>query len=323
MGRYDEAIAIYRRILEDDPGDADARHELVYATFAKGDYRETIALAEEALARGGPAAAGMYVFLGGSHGLLGDWARAEAVLRQGLAQWPEHDALRFNLALSLAAQGRLEPAIAGFEACLRESPYLPVTWRALGDVLYEAGARGRAVAAYARSLTLEKGTERSREVAQRLWEMVLQGAPSPSEVAESSARSARVRIPRGPARSPEADSPIETIAISMVGALRHTESWDESSDASFFAYALDGILKVVSTIHSPKERGSFWGPFVLSYFDEMRAAGHMEALAYDIRSAAGDPDAGRWAEDNAARMRRYREHSARWVVDWARVAADR
>jgi len=324
QGRFDEAIAVYRRLLEVDPGDAAAQHELVFANFAKGDYLETIALAEGMIAGEEPAAAGIYVFLGAAHGLTDAWDRAEVVLRKGLAAWPDDESLRFNLALSLAAQGKTEPAVLAFEECLRRSPYSALAWRALGDTLYDASARGRAVAAYARSLTLDDEPDRAAgEVALRLWEMILEGIPLPAETGATHAVPLKIRLPGGPTGSSEDDSSTEAVAVSMVGALRYGEAWKEKSDATFFAYALDTVLDAVSEIHSPPENGDFWGPFVLSYFDDMRAAGHMEALAYDIRCAAGDPEAERWRRDHATEMRRFRERSARWAVDWVSTQAER
>ena len=324
QGRFDEAIALYRRILEVDPGDPAAQYELVYANFAKGDYLETIALAERIIGGEEPAAAGVHVFLGAAHGLTGAWDRAEVVLRQGLAAWPDDEALRFNLALSLAAQGKTEPAVLAFEECLRRSPYSALTWRALGDTLYDASARGRAVAAYARSLTLEDEPGRADgEVARRLWEMILEGVPLPAETGATRAVPLKVKLPGGPTGSSEDDSSTEAVAVSMVGVLRYQEAWKGKSDATFFAYALDTILDAVSDIHSAPENGGFWGPFVLSYFDDMRAAGHMEALAYDIRCAAGDPEAERWRRDHATEMRRFRERSVRWAVDWVSTGIER
>jgi tetratricopeptide (TPR) repeat protein len=242
------------------------------------------------------------------------------VLEDGLALWPDDEALRFNLALSFAAQGKTESAVLAFEECLRRSPYSVLTWRALGDTLYDAGARGRAIVAYTRSMTLEDEPGRSGEIARRLWEMILDGVP---ETAGSGAPPQRIRLPRGPTGSSEDDSSAEAVAVSVVGALRYDEAWRAKSDASFFAYALDTVLDVVSAIHSEPQRGGFWGPFVLSYFDDMRAAGHMEALAYDIRCAAGDADAEHWRLEHATEVRRFRERSARWAVDWLSTGIER
>ena len=63
------------------------------------------------------------------------------------------------------------------------------------------------------------------------------------------------------------------------------------------------------------EDDPFWGPFVLEYFDAMRRDGHMEALAYAIRQAAGDPEARRWRAANAPKLVAFHRSSERWAVD--------
>jgi hypothetical protein len=64
----------------------------------------------------------------------------------------------------------------------------------------------------------------------------------------------------------------------------------------------------------------FWRPFVLDYFDEVRAAGHMEAMAYAVRQATGDPDVARWCSQNARKVEAFRSWSERWAVHRSEVA---
>ncbi len=103
--------------------------------------------------------------------------------------------------------------------------------------------------------------------------------------------------------------------MSMIAILRRSGPWKEKSEATFFVYALDTMLKLVSSIHSRETDAPFWGPFVLAYFDAMRAGGHMEALAYDIRRAAGDPEGLEWRERNPAKLAAFRRSSEGWAVD--------
>jgi len=110
------------------------------------------------------------------------------------------------------------------------------------------------------------------------------------------------------------------MGLALLAALRRDAKWAGQSDARFFAYALDTSLQLVSALHGSKTHNEFWGPFVLDYFDEVRAAGHMEALAYDVRRATGDPEVAAWRAKNPQKVTAFRDWSERWSVNWSEVA---
>jgi len=173
-------------------------------------------------------------------------------------------------------------------------------WRALGDALSATGAPGRAFAAYVRSLTLESDDTRAREVAADLWHVLFEGSAGVS--------------------ASDASEKAEAKGLKLVAALRRDSSWVGKSDAGFFAYALDTSLRLVSALHGRETADLFWGPFVLDYFDEVRAAGHMETLAYEVRRATGDPDVVRWCAQNSGKVEAFRNWSERWSVHRSQVA---
>jgi tetratricopeptide (TPR) repeat protein len=317
-GAYDDAIAVYRRVLESDPSNAEARYEIAFSTFAKGDYLAAAGMLDEIVAAPDTAPQTAWLLLGMSHAMLGHWALAEDTFRKGLALAPKDPNLRFHLALSQAAQGRFEPAIDAFEDCLRDSPYRAEVWRSFGDALYDSGAKGRAFAAYARSLTLEGDTPPSEEVARKMWEMIFEGLGDANASSSTApGRTIRVSVPKRTTRS--SPSVAEAAGLSMIAVLRYEDHWKEKNDATFFVYALDTMLRLVSSLQAREKADPFWGPFVFAYFDAMRAGGHMEALAYDIRRTAGDPDAVEWHERNLAKLDAFRRSSDRWAVDLDRT----
>jgi len=78
---------------------------------------------------------------------------------------------------------------------------------------------------------------------------------------------------------------------------------------------------LVSALHGSKTHNEFWGPFVLDYFDEVRAAGLMETLAYEVRRASGDPDVARWLNQHSDKVEAFKTWSERWSVHWSGVEA--
>ena len=299
-GNHADAIEIFRTLRAEDPSNRQVFYGLALSLYASGEYREATHVGAEILAAGERAPADLFVIVGTAHGQLREWETSEQILSAGLILWPDSAGLRIQHAISLEGLGRFDEAIVELELCLKRSPYEASLWRALGDALTTSGAPGRAFAAYVRSLTLENDESRSREVAANLWGVLFQG---------TSGRA-----------SSDAAERAENKGLALIAALRKDTTWTEKSDASFFTYALDTSLRLVSALHGKDSHGPFWGPFVLDYFDEVRAAGHMEALAYDIRRATGDPDVAAWQAQNPQKVKAFRSWSERWSVNWSEVA---
>jgi len=302
-GNHAEAIALLEEIREIDPRNPQVLYGLALSLYSVGDYREAAHVGETLLAEQKNAPADLYVIVGGAYGRLRSYEKSEEIFRTGLTAWPDSASLKIQHAISLEGLGRLDEAVVELEGCIKRSPYDAALWRALGDAQSATGAPGRAFAAYVRSVTLERDDARSKEVAGELWQVLFNGA------ADVSASNASEKA--------------EAKGLAFLAALRRDGAWAKASDAGFFAYALDTSLRLVSALHGGTTAGMFWGPFVLDYFDEVRAAGHMEAMAYDVRRATGDPDVARWCAQNAAKIEAFKSWSERWAVHRYEVAERR
>lgn len=299
-GNHREAIALLEEIREVDPRNLQVLYGLALSLYSVGDYREAAHVGETLLAEQKNAPGDLYVIVGSAYGRLRSFEKSETILRNGLAAWPDSTELRVQHAMSLEGLGRLDEAVAELEGCLQRAPYDATLWRALGDALSATGAPGRAFAAYVRSLTLETDDMRAKRVAADLWQVLFKGAAGASTI--------------------DASEKAEAKGLALVAALRRDESWAHASDARFFVYAMDTSLRLVSALHGQESSDLFWGPYVLDYFDEVRAAGHIETLAYSVRRATGDPDVVRWCAQNKAKVDAFTSWSERWAVHRSDVA---
>lgn len=308
-GRHTEAREIYRGILAQRPNHPGALSGAALAALVAGDMAEAEALGARRLAMPERAPSGVYVLVASARALQGSRDGALETIRAGKAVWPGDETIRHQGGLLLIALGRYDEAIEDFSYCLKRSPYRADYWRAIGDALVADGAKGKAFAAYARALTLDGSRDEAKDVAREMWDLLFDAVReerSFTTIAPPSASQSDERY-RGAA---------EAMGMALVAALRQDDDWRERSDAAFFAYALDTILKLVSALHEDERGDGFWRPFLFAYFDELRAAGHVEALAYDIRRAAEDPEAVAWGRSNREKLVRFRDWSERWAVDW-------
>jgi tetratricopeptide (TPR) repeat protein len=88
-------------------------------------------------------------------GASGEPEAAEAILREGLEQYPQHPVLRNNLSVMLETLGRPDEAIEILEAALLEDPWLPQLSKNLGDLQYQRGRFDHAWEAYQRAVKLQ------------------------------------------------------------------------------------------------------------------------------------------------------------------------
>lgn len=299
-GSHKEAIVLLEQIREIDPRNPRVLYGLALSLYSVGEYREAAHVGETLLAEEKDAPGDLYLIVGSAYARLRAWEKSETIFRKGLAVWPDSPALKIQHAISLEGLGRLDEAVVELQGCLKRSPYDASLWRVFGDALSATGAPGRAFAAYVRSLTLESDEARSKDVAAELWKVLFSGAVGAST--------------SDPAEKAEAKG------LALLAALRRDASWSGKSDAGFFAYALDTSLRLVSALHGAESADMFWRPFVLDYFDEVRAAGYMETLAYTVRRSTGDPDVARWCAQNSGKIEAFRHWSERWAVRRPEIA---
>ena len=298
-GDHVAAIELFEQMREIEPENPQVLYGLALSLYATANYREAAHVGSTLLAENADAPAELHVIVGSAYGRLGDWKKSEEVFGRGLVRWPNNQGLAVQHAISMVALGRMDEAVIELEACLQRAPYDAALWRALGDALSVAGAPGRAFAAYVRSLTLEEDDGRAKLVAASLWSVLFKGAAGAS-VSDSSEKA-------------------EAKGLALLAALRRDATWSAQSDARFFAYALDTSLRLVSALHGRQSSNVFWGPFVMDYFDEVRAAGLMETMAYEVRRASGDPDVARWLRVNSDKVEAFRTWSERWSVHWSKT----
>lgn len=139
------------------PGGANAQADDVEALCRRGDeaeesgrFEEAAQLYRQALERR-PSDAHIRSLLGGA---LNKWKRprdAEAVLRAGMAEKPDHVPMLIELAASLMQQNRWEQALPYLERALSLAPDMGEPHFGLGAVYLELGRVGDAIASFRRA----------------------------------------------------------------------------------------------------------------------------------------------------------------------------
>ena len=150
-GRLEQAEPIYRRVLEIDPGHAEALHFLGVIAHQRGRHDEAVRLIREAIAHDGRSAA-FYTNLGSALKALGALEPAADAYRQALVLRPGHVEASYNLGVVLQAQGRLDQAAKAYLAVMTLRPDHTDALINLGNVRRAQGDLEAAAVCFRRAL---------------------------------------------------------------------------------------------------------------------------------------------------------------------------
>ena len=166
-GEADAAVAAFRAVLDQDPGNVTARHNLGSALMQKGDVEGAIALYRE-LTAAHPENAEAFYNLGVALKQKDDFAGAEAALRRAIALDPQSQLPEapYTLGVTLWQIGRAEDAATAFRAALAARTDYAEAHYMLGTVLRQQGGRrrrpGRAARDGAPAAALRRGAAQHR-----------------------------------------------------------------------------------------------------------------------------------------------------------------
>lgn len=151
--RFEQAQALYDRILAVIPTHPDVLHMSGVLAQGRGDYALALEQITAAI-RSAPSGA-MYGSLGMLFHALGNTDQALSCLRQALALEPTDAIVYNNLGTVLQAQGKLPAAMESYLQALANKPDYAHAFNNLGSVAHDLGNLGEAIECYQQALALD------------------------------------------------------------------------------------------------------------------------------------------------------------------------
>jgi predicted O-linked N-acetylglucosamine transferase (SPINDLY family) len=153
-GRLAEAEAVYRRILAEDPGDADVCHLLGVIAKQTGRDEEAIGLLRRAIELD-PEYAEAHFNLGIALAERGQLDQAIASYEKAIQLVPDYVEAHFNLANVFLKIGRLDEALASLQRAGQTKSEYARAFNNLGIALAEKGRNDDALAVYQQAIQLK------------------------------------------------------------------------------------------------------------------------------------------------------------------------
>jgi Flp pilus assembly protein TadD len=137
-GAFEQTLEVYQQVLENDPQNPMVYHNVAYAHYRLGHYREAVDFSNRALNLK-PGYLKARLFLG--HALLaqGDAVAAVQAYKEVLQRDSNDAEVHQGLARGLQKLGRSEEAVRAYKEAIRMQPDDVATYRSLGGLLAEQG----------------------------------------------------------------------------------------------------------------------------------------------------------------------------------------
>ncbi len=149
-GRLDAAEAIYRNVIDRDPGNGDALHLLGVVHAQRGDHQASVELIRRAVAI--RPESDRLSNLGNALRELNRPEEALSAFDAAVALNPANGTAHNNRGTVLKGLGRWDDALAAYLRALKLDPDFPLAYSNLGNALQDMGELESAVAAYRAAL---------------------------------------------------------------------------------------------------------------------------------------------------------------------------
>jgi tetratricopeptide (TPR) repeat protein len=289
-GKYAEALALYKTLLEAEPNNATLLYEAGLTAKAIGDLPACIAYTTDAAATKQRLALSLSL-LGSCQDDAGDAKAALDSFERGLALAPNDWQLNFNYALTLArlnrvAEARKHAGISIQSDRTRASPYL--LYAATLDALRLDGA---AALVRLRFMTLESQTSRASDAATAIVKRA-------AEYRKQGEEKKLVLDGFPPSSTPDMELVVLNLAFGLSVATE--EKWipADASDAARFVNAMQDLLTVTTEMHEKSEGMTFVWQHAAAPLQELSRVELLQPFLYLVADLAKLDGGQQWLEDH-------------------------
>ena len=299
-GRYDDAIAIYKKLLAKDPNNDDVKYELTFSTFAKGDMPEVIRLATEGAAKPGRNQVRYFETLGNAYDSQHRTREAIDAYKRGIKIEPKYARIHYNLGVAYSGQNKLRDSREELERAIALDPNYPSPQFAIGEVYRTDGYRLPAILAYSRFLSMEPAGARAKLAAQHLQSLLNLG------VEAKSGGNVNITIDPDSKKDLGDFTGIEMMAALAAGA-SHLPEKEKLTEFDREADTLASFLAMFSESSGDLKRGFIANTYV-PFYNALVKAGQASTFAHMALAPLDLPGTKEWMAAHKSDLEAFGHH---------------
>jgi len=297
-GRYDEAIAKYKKILDQSPNVAGVMYELALTYYSKGDIANALETARIGTRYRSHFLPQLYMTIGNILDDQGKSKEAIALYRDAIDLQPDFALLHFNLGLSLVRNGNFQDAKASLQRSVVLDPEHASSHFVLATVYSELGYPVPTILALSRFLFLEGNTRRSQAALATLHNLI------GGDVSRDP-RSGQITIQmlsNGKSKKDEGDFDGIELGLSITTAAAQIAEPDKRS--SPFQLLAEKYSTLAELLSNRKQKGfaiEYYGPF----FTQLKATEKAEAFVYGVFRSEKIEGLSEWEQKETDRLHAF------------------
>ena len=305
-GDYAAAILAFEKALDIDPANYTAAYELALTHTAAGNLESCIDLARKYVrkVRNEPeylqAHSQLSVLQASCHSQAGETSEALEVFRAALKQDPDHYALNFNIAITLAQDGQSDAALEHVIKAAVADPAHQSPYYVLGSLYYDKGMVVEGLLAYLVFLQREFNTQRAAMASQFAIELAFSSVSQEDEALV-------ISLAHLEGSDDDPLLPLEMYLSLNAASKIEGDSIKEPVHESI-AELLASFVKASNDLTEDVDPDSFVASYLLPDVAAIGEAGIDEPFAWFVASAAGVGGAAEWLDANPEQVDALVQH---------------
>lgn len=289
-GKYAEALAIYKTLLEVDPKNATVLYEAGLTAKALGDLTACIAYTVEAVATGKRTVEALSL-LGSCQDDAGDAKAAVESFERGIALAPTDSQLNYNYALTLARMGKVAESRKHAEISIESDPTRASAYVLYSAILDALKLDGPAALMRLRFLTLESHTLRATEAAAAI-------ARRAAEYRKQAQGKQLLLDGLSESASPDVPLVALNLAFGMSVATEAKYVPADASEAERLVHVMQSLLTVTTEMHETGPELTFVWKNAASHLQELSRNDLLETFLYVVADLAKLDGGEAWLKDH-------------------------
>jgi len=297
-GLYDSAIAKYNQVDRNDTNYTNAMYEKSYSLLMKKDYAATIKTLREALKNPYEETVELYMNLGTALDDSGALKESESVYIKAINEYPYLYLLRYNYALNLINQKKMNEAELQFQKAINLNPYHASSYMALGTLYYNEGRKIPAMLALGMFLVIEPNTGRSLNVTKMLKRIVDGSIDQDKDVVKN---------------IPEDDKKYSNLVEIIESKVANDVRYKTGIDVNDILVRQFHVM--LSNLTYDDKDTSFISKNLVAYMKEMFTSKHFETFVYYMFCSYNNDKINKWIKKNEKAIAEFKNWNGQKIED--------